>query len=197
MWGTAADVQGKYIGFIGDRGNGQHPVPFVLPPQNMWAWTKIKFLNERNNFENHFEERENWDQLWTTGAKEDMLTDKMLPRLLPLPSFIAEYIQAQGWTCLLYHHYMYIRDHLDGDTTIDPERWRLILDWCIATAQEKNDSSLLKNIGTPELALCQDPEFLDWCERRLDFTLGEEVRVATVAQRGGGEGARDLQLTYP
>jgi len=193
MSGTAADVQGKYIGFIGDRGNGRHPVHFVLPPQNAWAWTKIKFLNERNNFENHFEERENWDQLWTTGAKEDVLTDKMLPRLLALPSFVAKYIQAQGGTCLPYHLYMYIRDHLDGDTTIDPERWRLILDWCIAATQEKNDSSLL-NIGTPEPALCQDPEFLDWCERRLNFTLGEEVRAATIAQHGGGEGACDLHL---
>ena len=185
MSGMAADVQGKYIGFIGDRGNGRHPVPFILPPQNAWAWTKIKFLNERNNFENHFEERENWDQRWTTGANKDVLIGKMLPRLLALPSFVAEYIQAQGGTCLPYHLYMYIRDHLDGDTTIDPERWRLILDWCIAAAQEKNDSSLLKNIGTPEPALCQDPEFLDWCERRLNFTLGEEVRAATVAHRGG------------
>jgi len=160
MSGTAADVQGKYIGFIGDRGNGRHPVHFVLPPQNAWAWTKIKFLNERNNFENHFEERENWDQLWTTGANKDVLTGKMLPRLLALPSFVTEYIQAQGGTCLPYHLHMYIRDHLDGDMTIDPEHWRLIFDWCIAAAQEKNDSSLL-NIGTPEPALCQDPEFLD------------------------------------
>ena len=122
MSGMAADVQGKYIGFIGDRGNGRHPVPFILPPQNAWAWTKIKFLNERNNFENHFEERGNWDQLWTTEADDDALTEKTLPRLLALPAFVAEYIQAQGGTCLPYHLYMYIRDHLNGDTTIDPER---------------------------------------------------------------------------
>ena len=35
--GLAADVQGKYIGFIGDRGNDQYPAPFLLPPQNAWA----------------------------------------------------------------------------------------------------------------------------------------------------------------
>ena len=66
-------------------------------------------------------------------------------------------------------------------------------DSCIATAQAKNDSSLL-NIGTPEPALCQDTEFLDWCERRISFTLGEEVGAATAARRGGGEGTRDLHL---
>ena len=42
--------------------------------------------------------------------------------------------------------------------------------------------------------MCQDPEFLNWCERRLNFTLGEEVRAATIAQRGGGGGAHDLHL---
>ena len=144
MSGTAADT----------------PSISSYPPQNAWAWTKIKFLNERNNFENHFEERENWDQRWTTGANKDVLIGKMLPRLLALPSFVTEYIQAQGGTCLPYHLHMYIRDHLDGDTTINPERWWLIFNWCITAAQEKNDSSLL-NIGTSEPALRQDPEFLD------------------------------------
>ncbi len=155
---------------------------------------KNQVPKREKTFENHFEEQENWDQLWTTGANEDVLTDKMLPRLLALLSFVAEYLQAQEGTCLPYHLHMYVQDHLTGDTTIDPKRWWLILEWCIAAAQEKNDSSLL-NIRTPELALCQDPEFLDWwCERRLNFTLGEEVSAAAVAQRGGGEGAHDLHL---
>ncbi len=79
---------------------------------------------------------------------------------------------------------MYIRDHLDGDTQIGPERWQLILDWCVAAAQEKNETSLL-NIGTPEPALCQDPEFLDWCERRIRITLGDEARVTNITQCAG------------
>ena len=42
--------------------------------------------------------------------------------------------------------------------------------------------------------MSQDPEFIDWCEQHLRFTLGEEVRAATVAQCRGGEGARHLHL---
>ncbi len=38
--GLATDVQWKQIGFIKDQGNGCHPVPFILPPQNSWAWQK-------------------------------------------------------------------------------------------------------------------------------------------------------------
>ncbi len=35
MSGLATDVQGKYIGFIGDWGNGRYPIPFMLPPSEV------------------------------------------------------------------------------------------------------------------------------------------------------------------
>ena len=50
MSGLATEVQGKYIGFIGDRGNGRYPVPFILPPQNTWASTKVKHLSDGTAF---------------------------------------------------------------------------------------------------------------------------------------------------
>ena len=194
MSGLAAEVQGKYIGFIGDRGNGRYPVPFILPPQNTWAWAKVKYLSDSAAFEDHFEDQGNWEKLWTTEAGDDTLTERTMPRLLALPTFIAEYIHSQGGSCLPHSLHTYIKDHLNGGTQVEPGRWRLILDWCIAAAQEKNEMSLL-NIGTPEPALCQDPEFLDWCEQRITITLGEEARFAGVAQQPNGVGgARDLQL---
>ena len=98
-------------------------------------------MRERNDFENHFEVKENWDQLWTTETNNYRLTEKMIPRLLALPSFIADYLQAQGGTCLPYHLHTYIQDHLNEDTTIDAERCELILDWCIAAVQEKMTQS--------------------------------------------------------
>ena len=52
---------------------------------------------------------------------EDNLTEKNLPRLLALPTFIAEYTQAQGGTCLPHSLYTYVIDHLDGDTNITLE----------------------------------------------------------------------------
>ncbi len=50
MSGLALDVQGKHIGFIGDRVSGRHLVPFILPPQNMWAWQKTKYVNNTATF---------------------------------------------------------------------------------------------------------------------------------------------------
>ena len=52
----------------------------------------------------------------------------------------------------------------------------------------------LLNIGTPEPALCQAPEFLDWCEQHITITLEEEAWFAHGAQHAGEVGARDLHL---
>ncbi len=46
----------------------------------------------------------------------------------------------------------------------------------------------LLNIGTPDPALCQDQEFLDWCNQCIQITLGEEPRLPS--KPGGG--TRDL-----
>jgi hypothetical protein len=41
MSGLVLDMQGKHIGFIGDRGNGRHPILFLLPP--------LKYLDVAKN----------------------------------------------------------------------------------------------------------------------------------------------------
>jgi hypothetical protein len=35
--GLTVNLQGKCIGFIGDRGNGCHPIPFILPQNKAWT----------------------------------------------------------------------------------------------------------------------------------------------------------------
>ncbi len=123
----------------------------------------------------HYKDKNNRDKLWTTGAVEYELTETPLPRLLALPTFVAELVRNQGGSCLPYKLRKFIKDQIDGGgSQILPKKWQLILDWCIAASQEKDRTSLL-NIGAPEPALCQDPEFLEWCKQRLIITLGQET----------------------
>jgi hypothetical protein len=72
-----------------------------------------------------------------------------------------------------------------------PVKWQLVLDWCFAASQEKDGTSLL-NLGILEPALCQDPEFLEWCEQCLATTLGPEAHPTRGHAQGGGAG--DLHL---
>ncbi len=88
MSGLATNVQGN-IGFIGDRGNGQYLVPFILPPQNRWAWLKTKYLHDTAAFGTFYADNDNRDKLWVTGANAADHTEAPLPCLLTLPTFVA------------------------------------------------------------------------------------------------------------
>jgi hypothetical protein len=182
--GLAMDVQGKQIGFIGDQGNGRYPVPFLLPKRNLWTWFKTRYLQNTASFGTFYADKANKDKLWLTRAGDKELTEAPLPWLLPLPTFIAEFLGKQGGACLPHKLCQFILDHIDGgESQIPPAKWQLVLDWCLAASQEKDGTSLL-NIGAPEPVLCQDPEFLEWCEQRLATTLGPETRPTGHVQGG-------------
>jgi hypothetical protein len=86
----------------------------------------------------------------------------------------------------------FVKDEIDGgESRVPAHKWLLLCDWCVAASQEKDGASILQ-LGATEPALCQDGEFTDWCEQRIQSTLGEERREAMTYQQGGG--GRDLQL---
>ena len=94
MSGLAVDVQGKCIGFIGDRGNGRNPFPFILPTQNAWSWARVQTLNDTAAFTQFYADADNTDKLWTTGATGGELSELTLPRMLALPTCVAEFIKS-------------------------------------------------------------------------------------------------------
>ncbi len=73
--GMATDVQGKQIGFVGDRGHGRQPTPFILLPQNSWTWAQVKYLANTTRYVDHYSQDINRDKLWTTGAMEEDLVE--------------------------------------------------------------------------------------------------------------------------
>ncbi len=113
MSGLATDVQGKQIGFVGDRGYGHHPVPFILPPQNLWAWQKKRYLQDTASFVAFYADKNNKDKLWLTGADEDELTEAPLPWLLALPTFVTEFLGKQEGACLPHKLRKFISEHIN------------------------------------------------------------------------------------
>ncbi len=137
---------------------------------------------------------ENRDKLWsTTGGGEQDLTEAPLPRLLALPTFVAEFLGKLGGSGLPYQLRTFITGNIDEEgSRIPHEKWHLLPKWCIAALQEKDGTSLL-NIGSPEPALCQNPEFLEWCKHCLLITLGPETTRVTRGQ-AQGRGTGNLQM---
>ena len=136
----------------------------------------------------YYEDSDNEDKLWVTGADASELTETMLPRMLALPTCVAEFVNSKQGGCLPHTLRKFIQDKINGgETQVQTQKWQLLLDWCVAAAQEQNGTSIL-NIGAPDPALCQDTEFLDWCDQRLQITLGAAPSAHTGYTPGGGEG---------
>ncbi len=87
----------------------------------------------------------------------------------------------------------FVSDHIDGgESQVPAAKWQLVLDWCLAAAQGNNNGTSALNLGAPEPALCQDAEFLKWCELCLATTLGQELQQAAHFYNEGRPG--NLQL---
>jgi hypothetical protein len=85
-------------------------------------------------------------------------------------------VVQQGGSCLPHALRAFVTAHIDGGTSqVGADKWQLILDWCLAASQAGTDGSSILNLGAPEPALCQDEEFLEWCEQRLTTTLGRNI----------------------
>ncbi len=181
------DVQGKHIAFVGDRSNGHYPVPFIPPQKNVWVWKKAKYLCNTSRFGTFYDNEDNRDKLWLAGASEAELMETLLPCLLVLPTFITAFLGKQGGPCLAHKLQKFVSDHIGGgELQVPPDKWQLVLDKCLAAAQGGNNGLSILNLGSLEPALCQDSEFFEWCELRLNTTLEQEPQLATGQYNGGG-----------
>ncbi len=187
MLGLATDVQGKQIGFVGDRGIGRHPPSLSSSLRKTCGHgKKTRYLQDTASFVAFYADENNKDKLLLTGADDDELTEAPLPRLLALPTFVAEFLGKQEGACIPHKLRKFVLEHInEGESQLQPVKWQLVLDWCLAAAEEKDRTSLL-SIGAPEPALCQDPEFLKRCELRLATTLVPETRPTGGRAQGGG-----------
>ncbi len=151
------------------------------------------YLHDTARLSEFYQHADNQDKLWVTGAADNELTKQQLPWLLAVPMFVAEFLVQKGGACLPHNLQNFMTTHIDGGASqVPPDKWQLVLDWCLAALQGSVDGSSILNIGSPEPALCQDNEFLEWCELHLAATLGNDQRQ--LAPLGTGEGPDNLHL---
>ena len=113
--------------------------------------------------------------------------------MLALPTCVAEFVNSKQGGCLPHTLCKFVQDKIDrGETQVQTPKWQLLLDWCVTAAQEQHGTSIL-NIGAPDPALCQDTEFLDWCDHQLQITLGAVPSAHTGYTPGGEKGLHLVQ----
>ena len=192
VYGTVPELDGKILMFVGDRGWTRDPMPVQPPVQNTWKWITVNVATEETELFQYFQGAPGGTGLWHAGGGNHSMGDIKVPYILALPGLLLEYIHTQGGQCRPYELLREAR-RLQGEYTIQAAEWELVTKWCIVAAQAAagdGDSHLALKLLP---AFSADKSFLEWCERRIDLTMG--LRVREIGGHGGGQGGHAQLLS--
>ena len=69
-----------------------NPIPILLPPNNTWKWVQTLTFMDTAKFGEFYSEEENMQKLWVTGQPNNQLTKVVVPCILALQNFLADYL---------------------------------------------------------------------------------------------------------
>ena len=144
-------LQGRYVGFVGDRTATKDPTPVVLPQQSTWKWdTKTTSADAAAIEEYYIADPTRRGKLWAPDqADSDTWTAITAPRLLVAPLVLFQAIREERRP-LMPHEIrgltLTIISDAD-DSTKACDDWQLVLTWCLLAAQQ--DSNGNSYLGVP------------------------------------------------
>ena len=189
IYGTVPELDGKVLMFVGDRGWTRDPVAVQPPVQNTWKWISVNVVNDTDAIM-AAAQGDGGNGLWQSGGGNNQVEEVKVPYILALPGVLMEYVYDKGGQCRP-HELLLEMIRLSAVYHLPVEEWSLVRKWCVVAAQAKADGD--SHIALKLLpAFSADKSFLDWCERRIDTTMG--IRVREIGGDGGGTGGHAAHL---
>jgi hypothetical protein len=169
-------LQGRFVGFVGDRTAMKDPTPIVLPQQKTWKWeTKMASLDAMALEAYYTADPTRRGRQWVpdqANAHEWMAVKAILLLTIPLVLFRAIWEEGKP---LMPHKIRglvmaFIHEAVDmAKASMD---WDLILSWCIlATQQDTNGNSFLR-MPVDAITEKDDKYFSKWIDQWLDTSFG-------------------------
>ena len=171
-------LQGRYVGFVGDRTATKDPTPVFLLQQSTWKWDTKTTSSDAVALEAHYTaDPTRRGKLWAPDpADSDEWTAVMVPRLLAAPLVLFRAIREERRP-LMPHEIRglvltIINDADDLNKASD--------DW---QQQDANGNSYL---GVPVEAVTEgdDDYFEKWIDQRLDSVFGPRPNTGSVGTTG-------------
>jgi hypothetical protein len=188
-------LQGRVIGFVGDRTQTRDPSAIILPQEKTWKW-KSQWCNANaTSLVEHYANTTQRGKLWTPDLTEDE-EELHVPFLLAIPVVLFRAIWAKGQP-LMPHDTQAIVETLKSDpddTNATGKEWHLISQWCLMAAhKEATKGDSLMTLAVDAVTEGDDAYLARWLEQRLDTTMGP--RPVTAMHGMGSYGTAGPQDT--
>ena len=187
-------LQGRIIGFVGDRTVTREPTPILLPQQKTWQWVKEAVFPDGEVMVQHFEsDLARAGTLWKGEGMPDNAPKMELnaPRLLAIPLWLLDHIRKEGRALMPYEVLRFVYHHLNEVNTQEcANGWATVVAWCILAAQGNANGESLVAFSIEAITEVEDEYLGKWLEQRLDTTMGPRPQAGedTVRARGGPTG---------
>ncbi len=141
-------LQGRLVGFVGDRTATKDPTPIVLPQLKTWKWeTKTTSSNAEELAAHYTEDHTPRGKLWVPDhAGTEGWTAAKAPLLLAIPLVLFIAIRKEGKQLMPHEVRKLVMTIVNksANVVIATGDWELILSWCVLAAQQdENGNSLL------------------------------------------------------
>ena len=187
-------LQGRIIGFVGDRTLTREPTPILLPQRKTWEWVKETVSSDGPAmFKFYDDDPSRAGTLWKgeggDGAKEEVHA----PRLLSIPLWLLDRIRQEGRALMPHEILRIVTNHVgEVNTQAYADAWATIAAWCLLAGQVSTTGESLVSFSIEAITEVEDEYLGKWLEQRLDTTLGPRPQGGAPlsgTQKGGSSGS--------
>jgi hypothetical protein len=181
-------LQGRYVGFVGDRTATKDPTPVVLPQLSTWKWdTKTTSLDAEALEAHYAEDPTRRGKLWAPNqADAGEWTAIMAPRLLVAPLVLFWAIRKERRPLMPHEVRGLVLDIIiDADNPNKAgDDWQLVLLWCLLEGQQDANGNSYLGVPVDAVTEGEDEDFERWIDQRLDSVFGPRPKIGSIGNAG-------------
>ncbi len=188
-------LQGRLIGFVGDRTATKEPTAIILPQQKTWKWEVKTASDDGAALQLYYDEDPTRQgKLWSPEQiNEDGWTAAKAPLLLAVPIVLFKAMRDKGKP-LMPHKVRRLAMRIINesfDTALATTNWALVLTWCVLAAQLDQNGTSLTGLPVDAVTEGDDDYFSKWIDQRLEATFGPRPSRGPRGQMGGTDHIHD------
>ncbi len=131
-------LQGRVIGFVGDRTMAKDPTPIILPQEKTWKWKTQNCNTNPTSLEDYYQDETRRGKLWSPDLSKDFKEEIQVPHLLSIPLTLFSMIREEQRPLMPQdiHALMSTLTSEAEDASTAGQEWNLISKWCIMASQK-------------------------------------------------------------